>query len=203
METSLITLGRWTQNSGQPEPIQWLVLGEEENSLLCLSRFILDGQPYHRPGGPAAWGECTLRRWLGEDFFLAAFSPKERERLLPTPLKNPRGETVDRVFLLAPPEDLPGFVPFQDPEDYYSFPEDCALTTPYARRKGCWFVEEEGPDQYRGSWCIRYPRYLQGENPRPDYTSSVNFDGYIEAVAQDTGEVDGVRPAIRLSILPK
>ena len=48
---NIITLGRWPQNSSQPEPVQWLVLREEENALLCLSRFILDCQPYHREGG--------------------------------------------------------------------------------------------------------------------------------------------------------
>ena len=31
MERSLITLGRWPQSGSQPEPIQWLVLAEEEN----------------------------------------------------------------------------------------------------------------------------------------------------------------------------
>ncbi len=198
MERSLITLGRWPQSGSQPEPIQWLVLAEEENALLCLSAAILDCQPYHREGGPATWAGCSLRRWLNQDFFFAAFSPEEQKRLVPTRLENPGRETEDRVFLLAPPEDLPGFVPFQDPEDYYSFPEDRAMTTPYARSRGCWFVEEEGPEQYRGSWCIRYPRYLDDGETAPDYTSSVNFDGYIEAAAQDTGDLDGIRPAIRL-----
>ena len=42
MERSLITLGRWPQSGSQPEPIQWLVLAEEENALLCLSATILD-----------------------------------------------------------------------------------------------------------------------------------------------------------------
>ena len=37
-----------------------------------------------------------------------------------------------------------------------------------------------------------------GAETAPDYTSSVNFDGYIEAAAQDTGDLDGIRPAIRL-----
>ena len=77
MERSLITLGRWPQSGSQPEPIQWLVLAEEENALLCLSAAILDCQPYHREGGPATWAGCSLRRWLNQDFFFAAFSPEE------------------------------------------------------------------------------------------------------------------------------
>lgn len=202
-ERDLITLGRWPQEGNRPEPIPWLVLRREGDICLCLSRFILDRQPYHREGGGVRWADCSLRRWLNEDFLTAAFSPEEQARLLPARLQNPGGETEDRVFLLAPPADLPGFVPFRDPDDYYSFPEDRAVTTPYARSRGCWFVEEEGPDRYRGSWCLRYPRYLDEDaegTGQPDYTSSVNFDGYIEAAAQGTEEPDGIRPAIRLSI---
>ena len=58
---NIITLGRWPQNSSQPEPVQWLVLREEGNTLLCLSRFILDYQPYHREGGGVCWKDCSLR----------------------------------------------------------------------------------------------------------------------------------------------
>lgn len=197
---NIITLGRWPQNSSQPEPVQWLVLREEGNALLCLSRFILDCQPYHREGGGVCWKDCSLRRWLDQEFLPAAFTPEEQRRLLPARLKSPGGETTDRVFLLAPPEDWPGWDLMKDSDSYFSFPpEDCAITTPYTREKGIWFVEEEGADQYRGCWCIRYPRYLQNDDPRPDYTSSVNFDGYIEAVAQETENFDGIRPAIILS----
>ena len=48
---NIITLGRWPQNSSQPEPVQWLVLREEENALLCLSRVILHYQSYCPRGG--------------------------------------------------------------------------------------------------------------------------------------------------------
>lgn len=198
---SIITLGHWPQNTGKPEPIQWLVLEQQEQTALCLSRFILDAQPYHRDGGSACWKDCSLRRWLNEEFLPAAFSPQEQARILPTPLQSPGGETVDQIFLLAPPADWPDYNMMEDNEDYYSFPpEDCAMTTPYAREKGAWFVEDPGPDQYLGSWCIRYPGVLLHDNPRPDYTSSVNFDGHIEAVAQETESLDGIRPAIRLSV---
>ena len=200
----LITLGRWPQNGSRPEPIQWLVLRREGDALLCVSRSILDYQPYHREGGGACWAECSLRRWLNRGFFSAAFSPEEQRRILPTRLTSPGGETEDRVFLLAPPEDWPGYNIMEDSDDYYNFPpEDCAMTTPYTREKGIWFMEEEGPDRYRGTWCIRYPRYRNEDDEdtgRPDYTSSVNFDGYIEAVAQATEDFDGIRPAIRLAV---
>ena len=144
---NIITLGRWPQNSSQPEPVQWLVLREEENALLCLSRVILDCQPYHREGGGVCWKDCSLRRWLDQEFLPAAFTPEEQRRLLPARLKSPGGETTDRVFLLAPPEDWPGWDLMKDSDSYFSFPpEDCAITTPYTREKGIWFVEEEGPD---------------------------------------------------------
>lgn len=199
MEKKRITFGRYPQSGGEPEPIRWLVLAEEGDALFCLSEAILDCRPYHREGGAVCWKDCSLRRWLGGAFLAAAFSPEEQARLLPTPLQSPGGETVDKVFLPAPPADWPGYNMMEDPDDYYGFPpEDCALTTPYARAQGAWFVEEEGPEQYRGSWCIRYPRYLDDGETAADYTSSVNFDGYIEAAAQDTASPDGIRPAVRL-----
>ena len=111
---NIITLGRWPQNSSQPEPVQWLVLREEGNTLLCLSRFILDYQPYHREGGGVCWKDCSLRRWLDQEFLPAAFTPEEQRRLLPARLKSPGGETTDRVFLLAPPEDWPGWNIMED-----------------------------------------------------------------------------------------
>lgn len=199
-----LTLGRWPQNSSEPEPIRWLVIREEEDALLCISQTILDYRPYHEPGGAVTWQDCSLRRWLNDDFLTTAFSQPEQARLLPTRLQSPGGETEDRVFLLAPPEDWPGWNMNEDPDDYFNFPpEDCAMTTPYTREKGIWFLDEEGPDQYKGCWCIRYPRYLDDDTEAADYTSSVNFDGYIEAAAQMTEDPDGIRPAIRVPILPE
>ena len=74
---SIITLGHWPQSTGKPEPIQWLVLEQQEQTALCLSRMSLDAQPYHRDGGSACWKDCSLRRWLNEEFLPAAFSPQE------------------------------------------------------------------------------------------------------------------------------
>ena len=47
---NVITFGHYEQDndlSNGAEPIEWLVLTEEEGRMLLLSRYGLDGQPYH------------------------------------------------------------------------------------------------------------------------------------------------------------
>ncbi len=50
-----ILLGTYPQSTGPDrEPIEWLVLKEEEKRILCLSRYLLDSRPYHERS------ECVL-----------------------------------------------------------------------------------------------------------------------------------------------
>lgn len=47
------------------------------------------------------WGDCTLRKWLNQDFIYGYFSQSERERILPYEVNNVGcGPTTDKVFLL-------------------------------------------------------------------------------------------------------
>ena len=46
------------------KPIEWEVLGEDENGILVVSRYILDCQPYNKSPSHVTWKTCTLRKWL-------------------------------------------------------------------------------------------------------------------------------------------
>ena len=57
-----------------------------------------------------SWRECSLRRWLNQDFFQEAFSFQERTWILNTRVENPANPkyrtnggagTVDKIFLLS------------------------------------------------------------------------------------------------------
>lgn len=119
-----ITFGTYEQDNkkknGQ-EPIEWLVLENNGESILVISKYALDGQPYsnvydtyaYKPY-PITWEYCSLRAWLNSTFYTTAFSEGERARIQPTLLSNKvnksnyetrnvdgGNDTLDNVFILS------------------------------------------------------------------------------------------------------
>lgn len=98
--------------SNGPEPIEWIVLSEEEDRVLLLSRYILDYQAYNTELTDVTWETCTLRAWLNDDFYNAAFDASEQEQILTVTNVNDDSlfpyaagvggnDTEDNVFLLS------------------------------------------------------------------------------------------------------
>lgn len=89
------------------QPIKWLVLAEEDDRMLLLSKYVLDYLPFNGWTADVTWESCTLRGWLngaykfknadGDEvsFLDDCFSEKERNRLVS------HGETGDKVFLFS------------------------------------------------------------------------------------------------------
>ena len=183
-----IQLGHYPPN----QPIEWLVLRREPSRILCVSKYLLDCEPYHKTLEGTSWADCTLRAWLNHDFIQAAFTQEEQQRILKTRVENPIQDTKDALFLLSS----------EEAEEYLGWEERAAETTEYARERGAWFAEDEG--QKRGCWWLRYPEGLEDEEePEEAYTvlSCVNFDGYIEGAAEEiNSETCCVRPALWLRI---
>ena len=71
------------ETSNGKEDIEWLVLAKENNRLLVVSQYGLDCQQYNTNETEVTWENCTLREWLNEDFFHAAFSDREKA-MIPT-----------------------------------------------------------------------------------------------------------------------
>ncbi len=100
-------------NNG-PEPIEWIVLDAyPDGSSLLISRLALECKGYHTESRAVTWEECSLRRWLNEDFYQGAFTSEEKEKILVAGLWNSRNfrhgtpggnDTEDRVFLLSAEE---------------------------------------------------------------------------------------------------
>ena len=112
----IVEFGHYEQdadlNDG-PEAIKWLVLDVQENLVLLLSQYGLACKPYHEKMESVRWQSCSLRTWLNDEFFLAAFSESEQDAILLSEIDNSpeqAGEyssyvqarnTEDRVFLLS------------------------------------------------------------------------------------------------------
>lgn len=96
-----------------PEEIEWIVLNVVDGKGLLRSRFALDARPYNNTREDITWENCSLRSWLNNEFFNAAFTPEEQSVILLTDVDNSKSQgyaewdtdggnnTQDRVFLLS------------------------------------------------------------------------------------------------------
>ena len=133
--------------SNGKEPIEWVVLDENENGILLMSKYVLDSVRYNKTNIPITWEACTLRSWLNNDFYDVAFSEEEKSRIQTTHVVNDDNaytgieggnDTEDKVFCLSVDEILK----YYEFETYYdqSMTGYCQAliteATPYALEKG-------------------------------------------------------------------
>lgn len=151
---------------GTKRPIKWLVLKRKGKKALLLSVYGLDAKRYNVNWEDVTWETCTLRKWLNEDFYHAAFSDEEKKRIQLTQNKNtdnpsyhtPGGsDTEDKVFLLS----------IDEAKKYLTKNKRTTAPTPYAVKQGayrnngnCW-------------WWLRSPGSNAG------LAAYVSDDGYI------------------------
>ena len=90
--------------------IWWKVLIVSAGKALVISRDDICIKKYHKDLGKITWADCTLRKWLNNEFISEYFTPSEQTQILPCKLKkdkNPNFKTrcgvptTDRVFLLS------------------------------------------------------------------------------------------------------
>ena len=63
-------------------PIKWQVLDKVNGEVILLSEQILDIQDYDNENTSVAWENCSLRKWLNNDFINEAFSEYERTQII-------------------------------------------------------------------------------------------------------------------------
>ena len=87
---SYVTFGRYPQNKyTAPEPIEWLVLDNDGETALLISKHGLDGREFHNVFPDAVgWSLCSLRKWLNIDFLRKAFNDDEQQRITESVLHN-------------------------------------------------------------------------------------------------------------------
>ena len=199
MNKITIIMGEYPQTCGmKKEPVEWIVLKEEQQRCLCISKYLLDCKPYHDSSKNITLQDCTLRNWLNHDFLMQTFSNEEREKILLSTIENPAENTRDYIFLLSTDEVEELFD--DEVEDYVDYEERGAMTTAYARSQGAWFIDENCEEENKGTWWLRYyGDFRDKEEGKYDFISCVNFDGYIERAAQGVEEAGScIRPAFWL-----
>ena len=181
----VVTFGKYEQNGVSDdgkEPIEWVVLDEDEESLLLISRYCLDCKPYNEERNNISWQDSSLRAWLNGDFYNTAFSDEEKAGIVETEYLAELYDSAfitDNVFMLSSLE----------AKQYYEYDSwrACAPTE-YAKANGA-RVEND----YTW-WWLRTPAL---GNPNAEY---VHFNGVIKDIgfAVDYDSV-AVRPVIRVS----
>lgn len=88
--------------NGESKPITWRVLRRDSEGLLVIAEQSLDCRRYNEQDCSITWADCTLRRWLNEEFLKKAFDEHELSLIQTTEMANNAGpSTKDRVFLLS------------------------------------------------------------------------------------------------------
>ena len=182
-----VEFGRYpVTHAGTDEtPIKWLVLEVNGDQALLISKYALDAKPYNEEYEYITWENCTLRSWLNDEFYDAAFNEEEKDCIIQTEVKaedNPRygtdagNDTEDNVFLLSISE---AEQYFDDDESRICNPTNYAVNQgAYTSNGACW-------------WWLRSPGYYSSNASYVRGDGSVDDDGYN---VYDTGI--SVRPAV-------
>lgn len=178
------------------EELEWLILDKQEDKILLISRYALDGRPYHPKsvGIYGRWSGSTIRTWLNNEFFNDAFSADEQVKILKTTVSeennpeyaiDPGQATEDRIFLLS----------IAEAEKYFASNESrMCIPTDYAMATGAYSSDT---DFIRNSatcwWWLRSPSTMMC------FVACVDCDGSIEQSSQTSGS-GAIRPALWISL---
>ena len=186
----VIKFGNYPQDKdGTEKPIKWIVMKNEGNQVLFLSKYVLDAKPYNEELEEVTWETSDIRQWLNNEFYTTAFNKAEKAKIQTSLIKNEdnseygtsgENDTEDKVFLLSEKE----------AETLFSNDDErIAKATGYAEKSGVcvnkeksamWWLRSPGSDSYGAAGVRSY--------------GWVSRDGNI--VYDNSG---GVRPALYLN----
>lgn len=190
----IVYFGAYEQDnntSNGKELIEWLVLAKENNRVLVISDKALDCRAFDTSGKYVTWEECSLRKWLNNDFINAAFSDDENA-MIPTVTvsadKNleydtdPGNATKDKVFLLS----------IVEAEKYFASDEArMCMPTDYAVARGAYVNSDNG-----NCWW-----WLRSHGVDQDDAANVNSGGDVNEYGGSVRDrYMTVRPAMWITI---
>lgn len=178
-------------------PIEWLILDQNENKALVISKYTLDVLPYHSSFVDVTWEFCSLRDWLNYVFYSKAFSKQEQAAILLSNVDNSvyqgckdwksqcGNNTQDKVFVLS----------YTEAQTYLlSNEEKGGIATEYALKQAT-----SNPSKYVihedeiGTWWLRSPGSYQ------DHACVFGTDKTIGCWAVEVS-YGGVRPALWIDL---
>ena len=186
-----IEFGNYPQEEdGTEKPIEWIVMKNEGNQVLLLSKYVLDAKPYNEELEEVTWETSDIRQWLNNEFYTTAFNKTEKAKIQTSLIKNEdnseygtsgENDTEDKVFLLSEKE----------AETLFSNDEEKIAKATEDAEKSVVYVNEEKAVL----WWLRSPG---------DYSNSaavVNRDGWVYRDGNNVDDrYDGVRPALHLNL---
>ncbi len=171
----IVIFGRYEQDNDTEngaEPIEWIVLEADGESVILISRYGLEALPFNTVWIHITWETCSLREWLNGEFISSAFTLEEEEFLEerkvvadinPVYYTYPGRNTQDRVFLPS----------IREIDLYFASDEErICEPTPYAEAKR---------SLHTGSgnswWWLRSPGYVENCAACVDMSGSINYVG--------------------------
>lgn len=100
----IVILGTYEQDNNLangPEPIKWEYIGDRDGHKFLMAKYALDCKQYNDEYSEdhIFWEDCTLRRWLNNDFYNTAFSSADKKRIVTAHNENPDSyELYSNVF---------------------------------------------------------------------------------------------------------
>ena len=173
----LVTFGTYEQDNDKgngAEPIEWIVYDiADDGTCLLLSVYGLDCQPYNKKDGDYTWEQCSLRAWLNDDFYNAAFADDEKAKIQLWDVANKYGnDTQDYVFLLTRQEVQEQFM---DDETMW-----CPITK-YTAKRGVnadkSVASRKYPDGVCENWHTRNGYYIDVYGCSTDLGTYVSMGG--------------------------
>lgn len=189
---SYVKFGRYRQTRELAlDPIEWLVLENNGETALLISKFALDCYNFHYAITPVSWRDCDLRKWLNGDFLQSAFNFEEIGRIADSKIYTGAnlecntegcGETTDKVFCLS----------IDEAKQYFSS-DDARKCQPteFAIARHAYYNRDNGC----GSFWLRSQGYML------DKAACVLYNGAVDSSGHDPNVLgSSVRPALRINL---
>lgn len=164
-----VYFGSFWQNkaNSKKEDIEWQVLEKDNDRIFVISRYALTCEQFHTESYTRGWEKCSLREWLNDNFFYAAFTSEEQAKIPSVTVDLESGDTIqDKIFLLSASEVQMYFPTKQDRE---------CVPTEYAVSQGALLRNKESVTTC--DWWLRSP------------TRKDAFGNFAATIVYDSGEI--------------
>lgn len=110
-----VLFGSYEQDGNEDngaEPLEWIVIDEQEGNLLLLTKCAIDVMDFAPFGSDARWVISPIREWLNNEFYQEAFTDDEKALIQVTTIKNfyrvdtPTGRFAEGKEYMAPGKEL-------------------------------------------------------------------------------------------------
>ena len=187
---TVVTLGVYEQDGNESngmEPIQWRIIAGEGAYRLLISEYGLETRSFNTEKKKVTWSDCTLRKWLNQEFYNAAFAPEEQTYIRQSVVKTPANPTT-RVAGCDDTNDYVFILSIQEAEQF--MPEQStriAKATPYVDQKTHW-----------NRWTLRTPGYDYLGITYVRSAGAIGMDTRGESFVSDATYM--IRPALWINV---